>query len=85
MADSEMTMGAYNVEHDVVAQAGGAVNADQDAIFDGGAEAHGQPVCARAWPLIIGPSVRDEAPSFTEDVRGASCGDKWEKGFDLVW
>lgn len=71
-----MTMGTYDVEHDVVAQAGGAVNADQDAVFDGGAEAHGQPVCPCAWPLVIGPGVGDQAPSFTEDVRGARCGDK---------
>lgn len=76
MPDSEMTISTYDVEHDVVAQARGAVNADQDAIFDGGAEAHGQPVCPCAWPLIIGPSVRDQAPSFTKDVCGARCGDK---------
>lgn len=72
----EITMSTYDVEHDIVAQARGAVNADQDAVFDGGAEAHGQPVCPCAWPLIIGPSVRDQAPSFAKDVRGARCGDK---------
>lgn len=40
MSDSKMTMSTYNVEHDVVPEARGAVDADQDAVFDGGAEAH---------------------------------------------
>lgn len=65
----------YDVEHDVVAQTRGAVDADQDAVFDGGAEAHCQPVRPCARPLIIGPRVCDQTPSFTKDICGASCGD----------
>lgn len=66
----------YNVEHDVVTQTWGAVDADQDAIFYGRAEAHGQPVRPGAWPLVIGPRVCDQTPSFAKDVGRASCGNK---------
>lgn len=76
----KMTMITYDVKHDVVTQAGGAINADQNAIFDGGAEAHRQPVCPCARPLVIGPGVCDQPTSFTKDVRGARCGEK--KGRD---
>lgn len=61
------------MEHDVVAQTRGAVDADQDAVLDGGAEAHCQPVRPCARPLVVGPRVRDQTPSFAEDVGGASC------------
>lgn len=62
------------MEHDVVTQTWGAVDADEDAVFDGSAKAHCQPVrpCARSF--IIGPRVCDQTPSFTKDVGGAS----WE-------
>lgn len=66
----------YDVEHDVVTQARGAVDAHEDSVFDGRAEAHRQPVCPRARPLVVGPRVRDQTPSFAKDVGGASCGDK---------
>lgn len=62
------------MEHDVVAQTRRAVDADQDAVLDGGAEAHRQPVRPRARPLVIGPRVRDQPASFAEDVGGARCG-----------
>lgn len=68
----------YNVEHDVVAETWSAVNADQDAVFDGGAETHSQAVRPCARPLVIGPRVCDQAPSFAKDVGGASCGNKKE-------
>ncbi len=71
--------GTYDVEHDVVTQAWGAVDADEDAVFDGSAKAHRQPVCPCAWPLIIGPRVCDQTPSFTKDICGASCGDTRSK------
>lgn len=61
------------MQHDVVAQARCAVDADQDAVLDGGAEAHRQSVRPRARPLVIGPRVRDQSASFAEDVRGARC------------
>lgn len=66
------------MEHDVVAETWSAVDADQDAVFDGGAEAHSQTVRPCARPLVIGPRVRDQAPSFAKDVGGASCGNKKE-------
>lgn len=76
--------GTYNVEHDVVTQTWGTVDADEDAVLDGGAKAHCQPVCPRARPLVIGPRVRDQTPSFTKDVGGASCEDRGsEKGKEL--
>lgn len=67
------------MEHDVVSQARGAVDTDQDAVLDGGAEAHRQPVCPCARPLVVGPCVCDQTSSFTEDVCGASCRDTRSK------
>lgn len=67
------------MEHDVVAQTRSAVDADQDAVLDGGAEAHCQPVRPRARPLVIGPRVRDQPASFAKDVRGARCGKRQEE------
>lgn len=74
-----MTISTYDVEHDVVTQTWGAVNADEDAIFDGSAEAHCQPVRPGAWPFIIRPCVCNETPSFTEDVCGTRCRKKRSK------
>lgn len=62
------------MEHDVVAQTWGAVDADQNPVSDGRAEAHRQPVRPCARPFVVGPRVRDQTPSFTEDVGGSSCG-----------
>lgn len=61
------------MEHDVVAQARRAVDADQDAVLDGGAKANCQPVCPCAWPLVIWPRVRDQSAAFAKDVCGARC------------
>lgn len=70
----------YDVQHDVVAEAWGAVDADQDAVGDGGAEAHGQPIRPRARPLIVGPRVGDQTSSFPKDIRGTSCTETRTKG-----
>lgn len=70
------------MEHDVVAQARRAVDADQDAVLDGSAEAHRQAVRPRARPLVIGPRVRDQSASFAEDVRGARCGKTERRQFN---
>lgn len=67
------------MEHDVVTQTRGAVDAHEDAVFDGGAEAHCQPVRPCAWPLIIGPRVGDQTPSFAKDIGGAGCGNTRSK------
>lgn len=68
------------MQHDVVTQARGAVDADQDAIFDGGAEAHGQAVGARARALVVGPRVRDQTSALPKDVGGASCREERRRG-----
>lgn len=57
------------MQHEVIPEAWGAVDADQDALLQGGAEAHGQPVCAGAGPLVRRPLERDEASALPEDVR----------------
>lgn len=66
--------GTHNVEHDVVAQARRTVDADQNAVFDGGAKTYRQPVRPRAGPFVVRPRVCDQTASFAEDVGGAGCG-----------
>lgn len=67
------------MQHDVVSQAWCAVDADEDAVFDGGAKTHCQAVSPCAWPLIVGPGVCDQSPSFSKDVGCASCSKKEEQ------
>lgn len=74
MLDVEITISTHNVEHDVVPQTRGAVDADEDAVLDGRTEAHCQPVRPCAGPLVIRPRVCDQTPSFAKDVCGARCG-----------
>ena len=62
-----------------VAEAWGAVDAHQDAVLHGCAEAHCQAVGARAGPVVGRPGIEDEASALPEDVRGASCETK-ERG-----
>lgn len=62
-----------------VTEARSTVNAHQDAILHGGAEAHSQAVRARAGPIVGRPGIQDEAPAFPKDVGSASCGGK-ERG-----
>lgn len=59
-----------------VAEARGAVDAHQDAVLHGCAEAHGQAVGACAGPVVGRPGVQDEASTLPEDIRGASCESK---------
>lgn len=61
------------MEHDVVPQAWGTVDAYEDGVLDGGAKAHCQPVCPCARPLVVGPCVGDQPSSFAIDIGGASC------------
>lgn len=63
----------YNVEHEVVSQAGGTVDADQDAILERGAKAHCQPVCTGARALIGWPVKGYDASSLSKDIRCSSC------------
>lgn len=69
-----INISTYDVEHDVVAQTRGAVDANQDAILDGRAKAHRQPVRPCARPLVVGPRVCDQTSAFSKDIGGASCG-----------
>ena len=66
------------MQHDVVSEAGRAVDADQDAVLDGAAEAHRQAVRPRAGSLVVGPGVGDQASALPEDVGGASCEERGE-------
>lgn len=61
------------MEHEVVTQAWGAVDADEEAILDGGAEAHSQPVRTSARALVGRPVKGNEAPSFSKDVSCSGC------------
>lgn len=76
--------GTYNVEHDVIPQARGAVYAHQDAIFNSGAEAHGQTVRPRARSFIVGPCVCDETPTLAKDIGGASCRKTEQRLLDML-
>ena len=64
----------HDVKHDVVSEARGTVNADQDAVGDGGAEAHRQAVSPGTGTLVVGPGVGDQAPALPKDVGGTRCG-----------
>lgn len=59
-----------------VSEAGSAVNANQDAVLHGGAEAHCQAVWARAGPVVGRPGVEDEASALPKDVGCTSCKSK---------
>ena len=60
------------MQHEVVSQAGGAVDAHQDALLQRGAEAHRQPVRAGAGPLVGRPPEGDQPAALPEDVGGPS-------------
>lgn len=63
-----MYVRTYYVQHEVVTQTGRAVNPDQDAIFQGSAEADGQSVGSGTGSLIGWPLECNEASSFAKDV-----------------
>lgn len=64
-----MSVRTYYVQHEIVPQTRCAVNPNQDAIFQGGAKANGQPVSPGARSLIGWPLECNEASSFAKDVR----------------
>lgn len=72
-------MWTYYVQHEVVPQAWCTVNSDQDAIFQGGAEADGQSVRSGAGPLVSWPVECNEASSFSKDVRRTSWTEEKEE------
>lgn len=69
------------MQHHVVAQTRSAVDPDQDAILQGRAEAHSQPVGPGARPLIGWPAECNEASSFTKDI----CCPSWTKNTMNKW
>ena len=56
----------------VVSQSLRALHPDQHSVLELRAEAHGQPVCPGARPVVGRPGVRDEGSSPAEDVRRPS-------------
>lgn len=67
---------AYNVQLQVVSEAGGAVHSHQHSAPLVRAEAHGQAVHPRARPVIGGPRVGDERSPLPKDVCGPGCKEK---------
>lgn len=66
----------YYVQLQVVSQSLGTLHPEQHGLLELRAEAHRQPVCPRARPVVGGPGVRDEGSSSPEDVGCPSCGQK---------
>ena len=64
---------SYYVQLQVVPQSLGALHPDQDGLLQLRAEAHCQPVCPCARPVIGGPGICDEGSSSPEDVSCPSC------------
>lgn len=76
MAGLGLGPGPYNVQLQVVPEAGGAVHSNQHSAPLVGAEAHSQAVHPRAGPVIGGPCVGDERSPLPKDVCGPSCREK---------
>lgn len=75
---------SYYVQLQVVAQSLGALHPDQNSFLQLRAEAHCQPVCPSARPVIGWPGICDEGSSSPEDVCRPSC--KTEKFISLlIW
>lgn len=68
--------GPYNVQLQVVPEAGGTVHSYQHSAPLVGAEAYGQAVHPRAGPVIGRPRIGDERSPLPKDVCGPSCGEK---------
>lgn len=64
---------SYYVQLQVVAQSLGALHPDQNCLLQLRAEAHRQPVCPSARPVVGRPGVRDEGSASAEDVCCPSC------------
>lgn len=64
---------SYYVQLQIVAQSFRTLHPDQNGLLQLRAEAHCQPVCPRARPVIGWPGVRDEGSSSPEDVSCPSC------------
>lgn len=63
----------YYVQLQVVSQSLGALHPDQNSFLQLRAEAHCQPVCPSARPVIGWPGICDEGSSSPEDVCCPSC------------
>lgn len=71
--------GTHYMKLQEITKSRSTVDADQDAIFHCGTEAHCKAVRACAGPVIGWPGVEDEATTFPKDVRSSSCKNK-ERG-----
>lgn len=66
----------YDVQLQVVPEAGGAVHPHQHGAPLVRAEAHGQAVHPRARPVVGRPCVGDERSPLPKDVCGPGCREK---------
>lgn len=71
-----LSPGPYNVQLQVVPEAGGTVHAYQHSAPLVGAEAYGQAVHPCAGSVIGRPCIGDERSPLPKDVCGPSCREK---------
>lgn len=71
---------SYYVQLQVVSESLGALHPDQNGFLQLRAEAHCQPVCPCARPVIGRPGVCDEGSASPEDVSCPSCKTQREDG-----
>lgn len=67
----------------VISQSLGTLHSDQNGFLQLRAEAHCQPVCPRARPVIGWPGVCDEGSASAEDVSCPSC--RTQREITQVW
>lgn len=77
-------LGPYDVQLQVVPEAGGAVHPHQHSAPLVRAEAHGQAVHPRAGPVIGGPRVGDERSPLPKDVCGPGCRERKGREGDMI-
>ena len=66
-------VGSYDVQLEVVSQAGGAGHPHHHGVLQLRTEAHRQSVRPRAGTVVRGPRVGDQTTITTKYVRGSSC------------
>lgn len=71
---------SYYVQLQVISQSLGALYPDQNCLLQLRAEAHCQPVCPCARPVIGWPGICDEGSASPEDVSCPSCKTHKEHG-----
>lgn len=71
---------SYYVQLQVISQSPGTLHPDQNSLLQLCAEAHCQPVCPCARPVIGWPGICDEGSASPEDVCCPSCKTQGGKG-----